>query len=62
MDVDATAGTGNEIRLNSIFSNTGLGIDLGGDGVTQNNSAGHTGPNDYEELPGDHGGLERGRQ
>ena len=39
VDVDATAGTGNEIRLNSIFSNTGLGIDLGGNGVTLNNSA-----------------------
>ena len=51
MDVDATAGTGNAIRLNSIFSNTGLGIDLGGDGVTLNNSAGHTGPNDYENFP-----------
>ncbi len=51
VDVDATAGTGNEIRLNSIFSNTGLGIDLGGDGVTLNNSAGHTGPNDYQNFP-----------
>ena len=38
VNVDATAGTGNEIRLNSIFSNTGSGIDLGGDGVTPNNS------------------------
>ena len=51
VDVDATAGTGNAIRLNSIFSSTGLGIDLGGDGVTLNNSAGHTGPNDYENFP-----------
>ena len=51
VDVDATAGTGNAIRLNSIFSNTGLGIDLGGDGVTLNDSAGHTGPNDYENFP-----------
>ncbi len=51
VDVDATAGTGNEIRRNSIFSNTGLGIDLGGDGVTLNNSAGHTGPNDYQNFP-----------
>ena len=51
VDVDATAGTGNEIRLNSIFSNTGLGIDLGGDGVTQNNAAGHVGPNDYQNFP-----------
>ena len=51
VDVDATAGTGNEIRFNSIFSNTGLGIDLGGDGVTLNNSAGHTGPNNYQNFP-----------
>ena len=51
VDVDATAGTGNAIRLNSIFSNTGLGIDLGGDGVTLNNSAGHTGPNNYQNFP-----------
>jgi Ca2+-binding RTX toxin-like protein len=51
VDVDATAGTGNAIRLNSIFSNSGLGIDLGGDGVTLNDSAGHTGPNDYQNFP-----------
>ncbi len=51
VDVDATAGTGNAIRLNSIFSNTALGIDLGGDGVTLNDSAGHTGPNDFENFP-----------
>ncbi len=51
VDVDATAGTGNEIRLNSIFASTGLGIDLGGNGVTLNNSAGHVGPNDYQNFP-----------
>jgi hypothetical protein len=51
VDLDATAGTGNEVRLNSIFSNTGLGIDLGGDGVTLNNSAGHAGPNNYQNFP-----------
>ncbi len=51
VDVDATAGAGNEIRRNSIFSNTGLGIDLGGDGVTQNNSVPHTGPNDHQNFP-----------
>ncbi len=51
VDVDATAGTGNEIRLDAIFSNTGLGIDLGGDGVTMNNSVAHTGPNDHENFP-----------
>ncbi len=51
VNVDATAGTGNEIRLNAIFSNTGLGIDLGGNGVTPNNSAGHAGPNNYQNFP-----------
>ena len=51
VNVDATAGTGNEIRLNSIFSNTGPGIDLGGNGVTPNNSAGHVGPNNYQNFP-----------
>lgn len=30
------SGTGNSLLSNSIFSNTGLGIDLGGDGVTSN--------------------------
>ncbi len=28
-----------------------MGIDLGGDGVTLNNSVGHTGPNDYQNFP-----------
>ena len=51
VDVAATAGTGNAIRLNAIFSNTALGIDLGGDGVTLNNSAGHFGPNDFQNFP-----------
>ncbi len=51
VDVDATAGTGNEIRFNSIFSSTDLGIDLGGNGVTANNSAGHVGPNNYQNFP-----------
>ena len=36
------SGTGNVIRLNSIFSDTGLGIDLGGDGVTLNTSVDRT--------------------
>ncbi len=50
--VDATGGTGNEIRLNSIFSSTGLGIALGSStSVTLNNSAGHVGPNDYQNFP-----------
>jgi Ca2+-binding RTX toxin-like protein len=51
VDVDATAGAGNDLRLNSIFSDGALGIDLGGDGVTLNNSVAHSGPNDYENFP-----------
>ena len=52
VDVDATAGTGNAIRLNAIFSNTALGIDLGGDGVTPNTPGGpHTGPNQDQNFP-----------
>ena len=52
VDVDATAGAGNTIRLNSIFADAGLGIDLGGDGVTLNTPGGpHTGPNDDQNFP-----------
>jgi hypothetical protein len=37
---------------NSIFGNTKLGIDLGAaDGVTANDSAGHTGPNNFQDFP-----------
>lgn len=45
------AGSGNAILANSIFSNAKLGIDLGNDGVTQNDSKGHTGPNHFENFP-----------
>ncbi len=51
VNVDATAGNGNDIRLNAIYSDTGLGIDLGGDGVTLNNSVPHTGPNNHQNFP-----------
>jgi hypothetical protein len=48
--------TGNSIRGNSIHDNGGLGIDLSGtfpnpDGVTPNDSAGHVGPNNYQNFP-----------
>jgi CSLREA domain-containing protein len=46
-----TSGTGNSILGNSIHDNSALGIDLGGDGVTQNDSSGHTGPNNFENFP-----------
>ena len=44
--------TGNIIRGNSIRDNTGLGIDLGDDGVTPNHSGGPiTGPNGLTNFP-----------
>ena len=46
------SGTGNRIRANRIFSNVGLGIDLGIDGVTQNDSAdSDIGPNNLQNYP-----------
>jgi len=42
----------NLISQNSIFLNGGLGINLGTDGVTPNNSLNHaTGPNHYQNFP-----------
>ncbi len=49
---DATdAATGDPILENAIYSNTGLGIDLGNDGVTLNDSSGHSGPNLFQDFP-----------
>ncbi len=46
------SGQGNAIRGNSIFSNTGLGIDLGGNGVTPNdNGDSDSGPNNLQNFP-----------
>jgi len=46
------SGTGNALFGNSIFSNAGLGIDLGGNGVTPNdNCDADTGPNNLQNFP-----------
>jgi hypothetical protein len=50
VDIQGSSSTGNSVRGNSIFSN-GFGIDLGGDGVTRNDSRGHIGPNDWQNFP-----------
>jgi Bacterial Ig-like domain (group 3) len=50
--ITTPAGTGNAVLGNAIFSNTGIGIDLGPhDGVTPNDSAGHSGPNNFQNFP-----------
>ncbi len=46
------AGTGNEIRLNSIHDNGSLGIELGRNGVTENDDDdADTGPNEFQNHP-----------
>ena len=50
--LDPSAGTGNSILRNSIFENTGLGIDLGDDGKTTNDlHDSDSGPNGLQNFP-----------
>ena len=49
--VDVLSGVGNAIRGNSMLGNAALGIDLGGDGVTLNDSNGHAGANLLQNFP-----------
>ena len=50
--VSILSGIQNAIQTNIIFSNMGLGIDLGNDGVTPNDSADtDTGPNNFQNFP-----------
>jgi len=49
--VNVETGTGNAILSNAIFKNTRLGIDLGNDGITFNDSKGHAGANNYQDYP-----------
>jgi CSLREA domain-containing protein len=49
---DGASSTNNRILSNSIFSNAGLGIDLGNDGLTPNDPKDtDTGPNDLQNFP-----------
>ena len=55
--VEGAGATGNTIQGNSIYgntrfgNNTGLGIDLGADGVTPNHTGFEAGPNNFQNYP-----------
>jgi titin len=51
-DSSSTAEVNNILRGNALYANTGLGIDLGGDGVTANDPAdADSGPNALQNYP-----------
>lgn len=50
--ISVVSGTGNAILGNILDANSGIGIDLGGDGVTPNDSGdADTGPNNLQNYP-----------
>ncbi len=50
--LDNAAGTSNQLLGNNIYANSGLGIDLGSNGVTTNNAGdGDSGPNNLQNFP-----------
>ncbi len=49
--VTDTATTGNSIRVNKIYSNGGLGIDLADSGVQVNHAGATSGPNNLQNYP-----------
>ena len=52
VSITGTDSTSDPIEQNSIFSNAGLGIDLGGGGVTANDTGdGDSGPNNLQNFP-----------
>ena len=60
--VDGAASTGNRITENSIYSNVGLGIDLGEDSLTPNDPGdADAGPNGLQNFPVLTTASERGR-
>ena len=52
IQLESTAGVGNAILSNSVFSNTGMGIDIGASGVLANDSGdGDSGANNLQNFP-----------
>ena len=52
VDVTTSTSTGVTISQNSVYSNTGIGIDLGADGITNNHTGGAiSGPNNFQNHP-----------